>query len=426
MFALLLGAATVLAVPAGAASTGGVRVLVPPTAYAASPSLAVDEAGRALVSWFGGPAAVVSSEPLPGHHHYYVGEKLFAAAGSATGRFDAPVLLAAHASTDGVSAHGPFTALTGSGLGYVAWRAQPGGPIMITSERNGHFAMAHEVLRPSDQLVALASGGGPVVAVWATFPPLRSHQHSSLEYARVLPDGSLGRAVELSALEGDDAGNIAVSINSTGAIALAWVRGLGDLAGSRVRVVACDPAMSCTVTPSLALFPTWPHYGNVAVSLDDGDRLTVLADDGPNSATRAATATIGGPFRVLPGSIAGTDPLAATTAAGTIVVTHGSPDRVETIPANARRLSPGAPLDGLGAVSSLNANPDGSFVAAAPAPATAALGGPPGVGDRVERLTPGATFFVADGIAGHGNALVVWDEFLDNQVRGLFLATYRA
>jgi len=79
--ALLIGGFAIVATPTRASGADRVRVLVPSTRYTASPSLAVNAGGASLVSWFGGPAPIVSMEPLRGHHHYYVGEKLFAAVG---------------------------------------------------------------------------------------------------------------------------------------------------------------------------------------------------------------------------------------------------------------------------------------------------------------------------------------------------------
>lgn|GEM_PF-4870451 len=425
--ALLIGGFAIVATPTRASGADRVRVLVPSTRYTASPSLAVNAGGASLVSWFGGPAPIVSMEPLRGHHHYYVGEKLFAAVGTLGHGFGSPVLLAAHASEVGNAIQGPLAALTGSGVGFVAWRSGPSGPIIVAVEHAGRFGRARVLLPAYDQLVALAAApGGPVIAVWAVSPRLGVHEPDSYDYARLSAAGALGRTVRLSNIQGNDSQAVAVSVNDAGAIAVAWVRGVGNTAGSHVRVVACDRSMRCSVTASVPLFPSWPHYFNVAVSLNNSGEVTVLADDGPSSTTRAAIAPIGGAYRVLAGSIAGADPLAAASTNATMVIVSGTPDRVETIPPTARSLSAGVPLNGLGEVGSVSADAAGDFVASAAHTATAAVGGPLATSDHVVRLTRNPGWFTTQGIDARGDALVIWDEFLNNQGRGLFAATYQS
>jgi hypothetical protein len=315
------------------------------TRYDLGPTLAVDPRGDVLAAWVGGP-------PLPPVHFgpllrapnaFDRGHALFADLGSlhprsrgAGGRgFAAPVLLTDDSSfgdNDIGEMPDGDVALSGSGVGYVAWigygTRRNAGPWMVSVEHDGRFARSRRLLPSSDYPLELVSGAdGPVLAVWErALTPL----YTGFYYARLGPDGRLGRTVAISNGAVAPSGPPVVSANDSGAIALAWLN--GPFGGpDTLEVVVCDAAAHCVTTRSLKLFRRQPPApAAIAVALDDAGQATVLSDGGnrePGS-VRAAVSSGGRPFTSLP-AVAGAaaDPYAvADGAAGTLALFDNQAD----------------------------------------------------------------------------------------------------
>lgn len=294
------------------------RVLVPLSRNANSPELAVGGDGVMAAGWLAGTPPVVTSggtgttgtqpstpRPLPP----WYGHKVTIDRGRTTRGFGRPVVLSRRAQG---SLH---VAISGSGTTYVAWSPFPrGGPVIAYASQGGSFSRARRFLPAGAQLIAFASGpDGPVLAVWDEFPPLRLHEHASIDYAPLEPDGRLGHAVVVSNLQGDDSAQIAVSVNDGGGLAAAWVRGVGSPA-SVVRAVVCSAAGSCTLTPAVERY-TAPF--DVGVALSDDGTVSVVSDVGTDGGVLAAVSHNGGPFsRGQRLASAGDAPVAAADATG--------------------------------------------------------------------------------------------------------------
>jgi hypothetical protein len=323
----LLALAASVAVAMGATPGGAVAgdsgvwsspiTIVPSSEQTSGASLSVSAGGSALAAWLSGPVPAVYAGPSVGQTTTscpggpagqrvpscvmpatgptlsppYRGRKVVADLGTASGGLGAPVVLNDHGDSQ------PDTAISGSGVGYVAWEQYRSASDMISVERDGRFSPPRQFLPAGAQLVALeAAPAGSVFAAWLS--------SAGLAYARLNAAGQLDQVVMLSKdLDGADWPPV-FAVNDRGALAAAWIDldGVKDTNGgshpSRLQVVVCTPAGRCKVTPSVPLFPGWPHYLDIAVALTDGGTASVLADDGANGAggVRAAVSRDGGPF----------------------------------------------------------------------------------------------------------------------------------
>jgi hypothetical protein len=327
------------------------------TRYELGPTLAVDPRGDVLAAWVGGP-------PLPPTHFgpllrapnaFDRGHALYADLGSlrprsrgAGGRgFAAPVLLTDDSSFGGNDIGelpAGDVALSGSGVGYVAWLSygtrRHAGPWMVSVEHGGRFARPRRLLTNGGYLLELVSGAdGPVLAVWErALTPL----YTGFYYARLGPDGRLGHTVAISNAAVDASGPPVVSVNDSGAIALAWLN--GPFGGpDTLEAVVCDAAAHCVTTRSLKLFRRQPPApAAIAVALDDAGQATVLSDGGSGEpgSVRAAVSSGGRPFTLLaavPGAAA--EPYAVPDgAAGTLALFDNKADSELAV----STLAPGA------------------------------------------------------------------------------------
>ncbi len=450
MLAALIGGA-LAAVVAGAAAQSGAalgapwstpRALVASSQYAFSPALAVGEEGEAIAGWFGGtPPRIFAGTGRGGAVRVgkWTGATVVVDRGTVTGGFKLPVVLSRHGSDQPDGLH---VALSGSGLAYAAWSEFPSGAWMVaTAPRDGIFSTPRRLLPDGGQLVALAAGrAGAVLAVWSESPPLRLHQHASLDYARLGSGGQLGRTVVLSNLQGDDSAQIAVSVNDDGALVAAWVRGVGSPA-SVVRAVRCTATGRCTVTPSVESFHSAPF--NVAATLADDGTAAVLSDVGTNSGVLAAASRNGGPFS-LAQRLASTGDTPVATSDGT----HGAltafngdtayDPEWSLLPASGTRFAKARAVGDPNAIYSpvLAANLAGQFVIAwndqggtTTNPAYSSVAAATGTGQRLSRpavIAPSdvAAQTIKTGIDGAGNAIVIWNKWVDNEPHGVFAAVH--
>lgn len=450
VLAALVGGA-VVAVVAGAAAQSGAapgaawstpRALVASSQYAFSPELAVSEDGEAVAGWFGGtPPRIFAGTGRVGAvaAAKWTGATVVVDRGTVAGRFELPVVLSRHGSDQPDGLH---VALSGSGVAYAVWSEFPGGAWMVAAApRDGVFSTPRRLLPDGGQLVALAAGrAGPVLAVWGEFPPLRLHEQASLDYARLGSDGRLGRTVVLSNLQGDDSAQIAVAANDDGALVAAWVRGVGS-PDSVVRAVRCTATGRCTVTPSVESFHSAPF--NVAVTLADDGTASVVSDVGTNSGVLAAVSRNGGPF-----SLARRLASAGDTPVATADGTHGAltafngdtayDPEWSLLPASGTRFTKARAVGDANAIYPpvLSANLAGQFVIAwndqggtTANPAYSSVAAATGTGQRLSRPAVIAANDVAaqtikTGIDGAGNAIVIWNKWVDNEPRGVFAAVH--
>jgi hypothetical protein len=320
------------------------------TRYELGPTLAVDPRGDVLAAWVGGP-------PLPPTHFaplarapsaFDRGHALFADLGSlhspsrgAGGRaFAAPVRLtddSAFGSDDIGELPDGDVAMSGSGIGYVGWLSYGTrsrlGPWMVSVEHGGHFARPRRLLPSSDYLLELVSGAdGPVLAVWErALTPL----YTGFYYARLGPDGRRGRTVAISTRAVAASGVPLISVNDTGAIAVAWLN--GPFGGpDTLEVVVCGATARCMTTRSLKLFRRQPPApAAIALALDDAGQATVLSDGGNSEpgSVRAAVSSAGRPFTIIPAVTgAAADPYAvADGVASTLALFDGQADSELTV-----------------------------------------------------------------------------------------------
>jgi hypothetical protein len=454
VLAALIGGA-VMAVVAGAAAQSGAapgaawstpRALVPSSQYAFSPALAVGEDGEAIAGWFGGtPPQVVmgAARAVAVRAAKWTGSTVVVDRGTVVGGFKLPVVLSRHG-TD--QPNGLHVALSGPGVAYAAWSEFPGAWMVATAPPNGEFSAPRPLLPAGGQLIALASGtAGPVLAVWAEFPPLRLHQHGSLDYARLGPGGQLGRTVMLSSLQGDDSAQTAVAVNDRGALVAAWVRGVGSPA-SVVRAVLCTATGRCAVTPSVESFRTAPF--NVAVALAGDGTASVVSDVGINGGVLAEASRDGGPFS-LAQRLASTGSAPVATADGldgALAVFTGQIGGFarglvwSLLPATGTRFAKARAVGDPNAIYSpvLAANLAGQFVIAwndqAGTNANAAyssVAAATGSGQRLSRpavIAPSdvAAQTIKTGIDGAGNAIVIWNKWVGHEPRGVFAAVHHS
>jgi len=319
--------------------------------------------------------------------------------------------------------------------------------VIASATRGRAFFVPHAFLPAGGELIALASGpSGPVLAVWEEFPPLRLHRHASLDYARLGPDGQLEATVVLSDIQGDDAAQPAFSVNDSGALAAAWIRGVGS-PDSEVRAVLCTPTGHCKMTPSVERHPTSPF--NVAVALSDDRTASVVSDVGGDHGVLAAVSRDYGAFsrpQRLASSPANT-PVATPDGGGGALTAfndgHPYPGRSfvwSTLIPTATGFTRPSPLGDASEIHSpvLAANLTGAFVIAwndiagrDVEVAHSSLAAAAGSGDRagqphVIAPTNVASQTLQAGIDDAGDAIVIWSEWPNNgfSEHGVFAATH--
>jgi hypothetical protein len=175
---------------ASAATWSATRELVAPSVQTFSPELAVNHDGLAVAAWYSGPPPrVVSYGPRTASSAArWTGNKVVASLGSVAAALRKPVIVA----TNGTDQRGQIkVALSGSGVGYIAWlRSDLSGDMIVTSHR-GRLSSPRSLKLPRGaHLARLAAGlNGPVDAFSD-----RANGHGFTFYCtRLKIDGAPGR-----------------------------------------------------------------------------------------------------------------------------------------------------------------------------------------------------------------------------------------
>lgn len=306
---LVVAASTVLASSSAAPPSAWRRpvALVPPGSYTFAPRLAVAEDGQMIAGWFAGARPRTCAcglvrvaptahrrQPAAPRPQRPSGTKVVIDPGSLPGGFQRPIVL----SDDGTDGEGDLqVAVSGSHTAYAAWtEARRGWRIVALRGRR----LSRPVWLPhTAQLKALLSPPrGPVLAVWAQFPP--PHRWS-LDYAPLTSSGRLGKPVKIADIGSRDSAEGYFSLNDRGELAVTWTRsGSPPQPRSSTMLVICEPQRPCSKPQALGLPAAQPKYEEPAVAVDgDGTVTAFLAghDSGASSIER-----VDGRVHLVPGS----------------------------------------------------------------------------------------------------------------------------
>jgi hypothetical protein len=453
MVAAAVGVGAMAVVVAGSSATRLSRpiwrtqVVQPGARFAADPAVAVARSGRTVVGWSAGdPGAVciyvVRLLPCGRPSHL----RLMAATGTLPGRLGKPQLLAALA-TDVIST--PRVAVAGDGRAYAVWQTDKRGDWVVAVAAGGRFSAPRALGIPrSAQLQELAGAGdGPVAAAWLQYGV---HSAPAYRYALLRRDGSIGRVITIGDL-GSPLQAVQFAINDRGRVLASWVNSGKPFGGTRVSAVLCTAAGRCSRRRTIHFPKPTGEDLNVTATLSDAGSATIMTSGytvPPLPATgvrrfglQAVVSRDGGAFHSLPQiSATGQHQVSAAVGArGAIAVFNVGEVPIKTIAWSqlaASGFTPPRILDreqvGPGVIASGNPEGDSAF-AWFDAPAGlvtdtsysihAALGSggslsaPQTIAPGTDHLSAG---YLAGGIDGHGDAIVVWDEFTDSQSRGVF------
>lgn len=424
--------------------------LVSGAQYTFGPQLAVSETGEAIVGWYGGPPPKVfmgSTLASNGKAPNWTGSKVMVDVGTVAGGFRSPLLLSRHGTDGGGQLQ---VAVSGSGIAYAAWAELPGYRWMIAAISRGHPPVTRTLLPSGAQLLAFtAAPGGPVVVVWDA----TSHGHMAMQYGLLGANGRLGRVETVTPVQSNDT-YADVAVNDHGQLAAVWVQGDQGPGGTpQVMVVVCRSVGSCDQPKALALGHSHPEWESVAVAISNGGTVAVVAAGHSFTTTGSevplglwgAVGGLGGEF----GSsslVASTGDLPVVTADGpagaftvfnvgsppvrtlawSMIAGGGSSFTHSTLIPDPNTLYPAvlaANLRGQVVVAWTDSNNASQLSVRAVIGSRSRIGRPHlvvPVQDQVEAQS------FAVGIAGNGDALLVWNENRGPDRHGLFVSTYQA
>lgn len=281
--------------------------LVPPGSYTFAPRIAVAEDGQMIAGWFAGArlrTCACGEMRLEPHTHRKTpatpraqrpsGTRVVVDPGSLPDGFQKPIVL----SDDGTDGQGGLqVAVSGSHTAYAAWtEARRGWRIVALHGRR----IARPVWLPhTAQLEALLSPPrGPVLAVWAQFPP--PHRWS-LDYAPLTASGRLGKTVKIAAIGSHDSAENDFALNARGDLAVVWTRsGSPPQPQSSTMLVICEPGGGCSKPRALEPPTALPKYEDPAVAVGSDGSVTALIAG--HDSGRAAVEKVDGRVRILPGA----------------------------------------------------------------------------------------------------------------------------
>jgi hypothetical protein len=431
--------------------------LVPSSEYTSPPQLSVSAQGHTVAAWLQGPppkvyAAHAQASPA-------ATQRLMVDLGTTSGGFAQPLMLASGAS--GVPGE-PKVAMSGPHLAYIAWSQLPKSDLRIAVLRDGHLVGAPDVRLHDAQPVALAPlRGGRAALVWDQY----GHGFPFLQYALVDAAGRLGRATRIAHFSGLDTANTELSINDRGQLVAAWVHsgpakhskpGQPIANGSaRLIVSTCQSVRRCSRPRAIPLGRTRPACVNPAVAISEDGTATVVAA-ALDPAARGCARPLGiwegrgapghglGSMSRLVG--AGDGPRASPAGRGgalTVFNPGAAPYQTLAWSMLIRRRGFSKPVlirDPSTIYSpSLAANTDGQFLVAwthASARRNATLSirvalGQDGQLGAPEAISSGdvSANSLTTGIDGAGNAIVIWNDFLQSSSTsgsfGIFAAVHR-
>jgi hypothetical protein len=376
---------------------------------------------------------------------------MMAAVGTLSGRFGKPQLLAA---LDTGVWSTPRVAIAGNGIAYAVWQNDKRGDWVVATATGGRFSAPRPFgIPPRAQLQQLAGAGeGPVAAVWLRYGV---HSAPAYRYALLRPDGRVGRMVTIGHL-GSPLEAVQFAINDGGAVAASWVNTGKPFGGTRVSAVLCAPAGSCSPRHTIHFRDPIGQNANVTTTLSGGGTATIMTSGYSAPAPPSGSSTVFGLQAAIgrTGSAFQSEPPISSTGqqqVSTAIGAHGAAALfnfggvpVKTI-AWSRLTAHGftAPriLDheqtGPGLIAA--GNREGEVELAwldAPAGAITptsysihavlgtgrSLAAPQTIVRGADHVNPG---YLAGGIDGRGNALIVWDTFTGAQSQGVFATVGR-
>jgi hypothetical protein len=415
--------------------------------FAADPIVAVARSGRTVVGWSAGdPGAVcfdvarVAPCGRPSHL------RMMAVAGTLPGRLGKPQLLAALA-TNVMSS--PRVAVAGDGRAYAVWQNDKRGDWVVAVAAGGRFSAPHPLgIPPRAQLQELAGAGdGPVAAAWLQYGV---HSAPVYRYALLRPDGTIGQTITIAHL-GSPLQNVEFAINDSGKVLASWVNSGKPFGGTRISAVICTTAGRCSRRRAIHFPQPVGQSLNVTATLSDGGTATIMTsgftDPTPPAtfATRfglqAVVSRDGGPFRSFPqisataqhqvsGAVGAHSAVALFNVGGIPIKTIAwsrltasgftAPrvlDREEVGPGLVATGNPEGDSAFAWIDAPLGLVTDTSYSIHAALGSGASLSAPQTIAPGADRVGAG---YLAGGIDGHGDAILVWDEFIDSQSRGVF------